>query len=140
MTHGEVILFDGVCNLCNSAVQFIIPRDPKKRFRFAALQSDVGKALVNSVGLRRDSMILDSVMLIKGGKVYVKSSAALHITRGLHGLWPLAYALIIVPRSIRDAVYDYVARNRYRWFGRRDACMVPTADNRDRFIGISDVE
>ncbi len=119
------ILFDGVCNLCNGFVQFVIARDPEARFRFAALQSDAARRLVEGIGLA--GPLPDSIILVDDGRAYVKSTAALRIARGLRAPWPLAYGLMAVPRWLRDEVYDLVARRRYRWFGRRDACMVPTS-------------
>jgi predicted DCC family thiol-disulfide oxidoreductase YuxK len=127
-----VILFDGVCNFCNTTINFIIDHDPKQRFRFASLQSDAGQQL-----LRRHhepTTDFDSVILLKGGKVFHKSDAALEIALDLGGLWPLLYGFKIVPRFVRNAVYDFVARNRYRWFGRLDACRLPTPELRGRFL------
>ena len=128
---SAVILFDGVCNLCNGFVQFVIARDPHARFRFAALQSEAAASLRDGgVG----AALPDSIVLVEDGRVAVRSEAALRIARRLRFPWPLAYGLIAVPRVIRDWVYDYVAAHRYRWFGRRDACMVPTPDVRKRFL------
>ena len=129
---APVILFDGVCNLCNGFVQFVIARDPGARFQFAALQSDSARRLLARVdGL---GQVHDSVVLVDRGRVYTRSSAALRIARGLPLPWSLARALIVVPRPLRDWVYDRVARHRYRWFGRKDTCMVPTPDVRARFL------
>jgi predicted DCC family thiol-disulfide oxidoreductase YuxK len=129
---APVILFDGVCNLCNGFVQFVIARDPGARFQFAALQSDSARRLLARVdGL---GQVPDSVVLVDRGRVYTRSSAALRIARGLPFPWSLARALIVVPRPLRDWVYDRVARHRYRWFGRKDTCMVPTPDLRARFL------
>jgi predicted DCC family thiol-disulfide oxidoreductase YuxK len=127
-----VILFDGLCNLCNQSVQFIIRKDPSANFRFTALQSPLGQQLLTAhhVSLNK----LYSVVLIKNNKVYQRSSAALEIARQLTGLWPLFYAFIIVPPFIRNAVYDWIARNRYRWFGKRDECMIPTPELKSRFL------
>lgn len=127
-----IILFDGVCNLCNGLVRFIIPRDAAKTFRFAALQSDVGQELLRRVG--EGERVLASVVLIEGHRAYVKSTAALQIARRLSGLWPLMYMFFIIPRPIRDGIYDYIASHRYRWFGQRDTCMVPTAETKGRFV------
>jgi predicted DCC family thiol-disulfide oxidoreductase YuxK len=124
-----VILFDGVCNLCNGFVQFVIARDPAARFRFAALQSASARRLLDGL-----SAVPDSVVLVDGGRVYTRSSAALRIARGLPFPWSLARALIVVPRPLRDWVYDRVARHRYQWFGRKDVCMMPTPDLRARFL------
>jgi predicted DCC family thiol-disulfide oxidoreductase YuxK len=129
---SPVILFDGVCNLCNGFVQFVIARDPAGRFQFAALQSDSARRLL--ARLDRFGGVPDSVVLVDGGRVYTRSSAALRIARGLRFPWPLARALMIVPRPLRDWVYDLVARHRYRWFGRKDVCMTPTTAMRARFL------
>jgi len=126
------VLFDGVCNLCNAAVLFVIDRDPAGYFRFAALQSDEGQRLLAEHGHRAPD--LSSVLLVDGGRVYARSTAALRVARRLTGLWPLLYVFLAVPRPVRDAVYDWVARNRYRWFGRQDACRVPTPELRQRFL------
>jgi predicted DCC family thiol-disulfide oxidoreductase YuxK len=127
----QVILFDGVCNLCNQSVQFIIQKDPSGKFTFAALQSSFGKQLLENYQLPPRTY---SVILIKNSKVYQRSSAALEIAKQLTGLWPLLYGLIIVPPFIRNAVYDWIARNRYRWFGRKDECMIPTPELKSRFL------
>ena len=133
-THqlSSVILFDGVCNLCNGAVQFVIARDPGARLQFAALQSPAAARLVASAGSRH--ALPDSIVLVEDGRLWTRSTAALRIARHLRFPWPAAYALIAVPRPLRDWVYDLVARNRYRWFGRRDVCMVPTPALRARFL------
>ena len=116
--QAPVILFDGVCNLCNNSVQFIIKRDPMGRFRFAALQSAAAESLLKSTGA---GPLPDSIVLVRDGRVYTQSGAVLRIARELRGLWPLAYAFIIVPRPLRDWAYRLVARNRYRWFGGKAA-------------------
>lgn len=128
-----IILFDGVCNLCNSSVLFIIKRDARSRFYFAALQSDFAKAHLNKFGVSFTEP--QSVILIEEGKLFQKSSAALKIARNLNGLWPSVYVFILVPRFIRDFVYDVIARNRYRWFGKREACIIPTPELKVRFVG-----
>lgn len=126
------ILFDGVCNLCNGFVRFVIERDPHARFRFGALSSDAAVKLLEDHAVR--GTIPDSVVLIEDGRVYVRSDAPLRIARGLTFPWPLAAVFLIVPRFIRDRVYDFIAARRYRWFGRRDVCMVPTPDLKQRFL------
>ncbi len=131
-----VVLFDGVCNLCNASVQFIIARDPGARFRFAALDSDAARGLLSECGI--SGALPDSVALIERCIVYTQSSAALRIARRLRFPWPLMYALIVVPRPLRDAIYDLIAQNRYGWFGKRDACMVPTPELRSRFLAEPD--
>jgi len=124
----RIVLFDGVCNLCNGAVKFILARDPRGRFRFASLQSNVARRLLHG------DASLESIVLIEAGTTYTKSAAALRIARGLRFPWPSLYALVAVPRPLRDWVYNWVARNRYRWFGKRDMCAVPTPQLRGRFL------
>jgi predicted DCC family thiol-disulfide oxidoreductase YuxK len=127
-----VVLFDGVCNLCNGTVVFVAGRDPAARFRFAALQSAIGRDLLGATGLPVDAP--ETLVLLEGGRVFVRSTAALRIARRLSGFWPLAYAAIVIPRPIRDAVYRLIARHRYRLFGRRETCMIPSPDLRRRFL------
>jgi predicted DCC family thiol-disulfide oxidoreductase YuxK len=127
-----VVLFDGVCNLCNGFVQFVIPRDPLGHVRFAALQSEAARRLMAQTGVTPGSA--DSIVLVEGQHAFVRSEAALRIARQLRFPWPILYGLVVVPRPLRDWVYDIVARNRYRWFGRRDVCMVPGPETRDRFL------
>lgn len=126
------ILFDGVCNLCNGSVQFILRRDPQARFRFASLQSEAGRRLVTEQGL--DPEVLNSVILIEDGRVYRESTAALRIARHMSGAWKLLRVLVLIPRPIRDAVYRLIARNRYRWFGKSETCWLPTPELRARFL------
>jgi predicted DCC family thiol-disulfide oxidoreductase YuxK len=129
---SAVVLFDGVCNFCDGTVSFIIAHDPHAYFRFAALQSPVAYRL-----LERCASPLyapDSLVLVESGKYYTRSTAALRIARRLRSPWFLLYGLIVVPRPIRDALYDWFARNRYRWFGKRDECLVPDTDMRRRFL------
>lgn len=128
-----VVLFDGVCNLCNASVRFIVRRDAGGYFRFASLQSDVGRALLEEHGLPRDEMA--SVVLVEGGRAHTRSDAALRVARRLSGAWPLLSAFRVLPRFVRDGVYGWIAANRYRWFGRRDACELPSPELRDRFLG-----
>jgi predicted DCC family thiol-disulfide oxidoreductase YuxK len=128
----SLVLFDGVCNLCNGFVQFVIARDPAGRFRFAALQSAVARELLARHA--NPDRMPDSVALVEEGRLFNRSTAALRIARRLTFPWPLAYAFILVPRPLRDWIYDLVAKRRYGWFGRRDQCLVPTAELRSRFI------
>lgn len=129
---NKIILFDGVCNLCNGAVTYVIKRDKKNVFKFAALQSDVGAQLIAKFNI--DTEKVDSIILIDGDKQYEKSSAALHIAKHLSGAYPLLYGFMVVPRFIRDSVYDYIAKNRYKWFGKKESCMVPTVELKSKFI------
>lgn len=126
------ILFDGVCNLCNGFVRFVIARDSGARFRFAALTSPAAGALLQRNGVA--APIPDSIVLMEEGTAYFRSDAALRIARGLRFPWPLLYGFVLVPRAIRDRVYDFIAARRYRWFGRRDACMIPTPELKQRFL------
>ena len=128
-----IVLFDGVCNLCNGSVQFLLKRDREGRFRFAALQSDAGRRLLAELGLPVDA--LGSVVLIEDGKVWRESSAALRIARHLPGAWKLLRVFAAVPRPLRDAVYRWIARNRYRWFGKTATCWLPTPELKARFLG-----
>lgn len=127
-----LVLFDGVCNLCNNSVNFIIDRDPGAYFKFAALQDEAVKPLFSRYDLSPE--YLDSIVLIEDGQCYRNSTAALRIARRLKGGWPLFYAFIIIPRPFRDLVYGWIARNRYRWFGKRDTCRLPTSELRARFL------
>jgi predicted DCC family thiol-disulfide oxidoreductase YuxK len=129
---NPVILFDGVCNLCNRWVQFVIRNDPAGVFRFAPLQSDVGQQLLVECGLSSDH--LDSVVLIEGDDYYTKSGAALRTAKLLGGVYRLAWPLRFVPGGIRNWVYDFIADHRYDWFGKRDQCMMPTPDIEQRFL------
>jgi predicted DCC family thiol-disulfide oxidoreductase YuxK len=129
---APVLLFDGVCNLCNAAVNWVIDHDEAGRVRLGALQSDAGQALLAQVGLTGD--YLDSLVLIEGGQAYVRSDAALRLAAHLNAPWSYARALLAIPRPVRDAVYDVIAKNRYAWFGKRESCRVPTPALRARFI------
>ncbi|WP_378998754.1 thiol-disulfide oxidoreductase DCC family protein [Metabacillus niabensis] len=127
-----IILFDGVCHFCNQAVQFIIRHDKKEQTVFAALQSPIGQKLLLQYELPTDEF--DSFIFIHNGKVYQKSQAALQLCLLFGGGWRLLYLFIIIPRPIRDAIYHYIAKNRYKWFGKADQCMLPTAKVRRRFL------
>ncbi|MGV3522606.1 MAG: thiol-disulfide oxidoreductase DCC family protein [Candidatus Sericytochromatia bacterium] len=127
-----LILFDGVCNLCNSSVNFIIDHDPEGYFQFAALQSEAGQAALAEHGLSQKDF--DSVVLIENGKASTKSTAALQIGRRFGGAWGLLGGLLIVPAFLRNLVYDVVAANRYRWFGKQEQCRLPTPALRSRFL------
>lgn len=132
-TGGKsVVLIDGVCHLCQGVVRFIIPRDPDAKFMFAPLQSEMSERLLGSGEIPAGQ--LNTVVLIENGKSYTESAAVLRIFRRLRFPWPAAYLFILVPRPLRDALYRLVARNRYRWFGRDEQCMLPTPDIRKRFL------
>ena len=131
---SAIVLFDGVCNLCSGAVRFIVERDARGHFKFASLQSDAGKRLMLEHGLEVPEGDPSSIVLIEGGRVSQRSTAALRIARHLGFPWSLGAAFVVVPRFVRDAMYDVIARNRYRWFGKKDVCMVPTPELRARFL------
>ena len=131
MNH-PVILFDGVCNFCNSLVNFIIRQDKKKIFRFAALQSVTGKKLLDQYKINWEET--DSLVLIDNGRAYQKSTAALRLYNQLPWYWKWTQVFRIVPTFIRDGVYKFIARNRYKWFGKKEECMVPTTGVRERFL------
>ena len=128
------VLFDGVCNLCNGLVRFVIARDPARRFQFAPLQSDVAQRLIQQRD--RAAAATDSLVLIEdeSARMYVRSAAALRIASRLRWPWPFLYLFIVVPRPVRDWVYDVVARHRYQWFGKRDVCMTPSPQTNGRFL------
>jgi predicted DCC family thiol-disulfide oxidoreductase YuxK len=132
MADQPVILFDGVCNFCNGAVNFVIKRDKKVKLRFSTLQSGSALQLLGKFNL--SAMDLNSFVFVENDKAYTRSTAALKVFRYLNGLWPLMYGFIIVPRFLRDLVYKLIAKNRYRWFGIKNECMVPTPDIRSRFL------
>ena len=127
-----VILFDGVCNFCNSTVNLVIRTDKTKRSKFTTLQSFAGQQLAEQYNLPANDM--KSFVFIEDGKAYTKSTAALRVCRYMKWLWPLCYVFILVPKFIRDAVYDFIAARRYKWFGMKDQCMVPTPEVRSRFL------
>ena len=132
MLEEPIILFDGVCNLCNSAVNFVIKRDKKSVFKFATLQSDLARKILSDNSLLFTD--LNSFVLVENGVIYTRSTAALRVCRYLKGLWPLMFGFIIVPRFIRDLIYNWISKNRYRWFGKKESCMIPTPDVLTRFL------
>ena len=132
VAEGPVLFFDGVCNLCHGAVQFVIEHDPEGRIRFASLQSDVGRAVLDSVGLPDDE--LETVVLVEGTRAYTKSAAAIRVCELLGGVYRAASVGWLLPRRLRDWLYTVVAERRYEWFGRKDQCMVPTPELRERFV------
>ncbi|MGZ4053690.1 MAG: thiol-disulfide oxidoreductase DCC family protein [Bacteroidia bacterium] len=127
-----IILFDGVCNLCNSSINFVIRHDKKNHFLFAPLQSETAKRLLEKYAI--DPLKTDSFILIENENAFIKSSAALRVTKHLNKLYPLLYSLLIIPPFIRNGVYDYIAKNRYKWFGKKDSCMIPTKELKEKFI------
>jgi predicted DCC family thiol-disulfide oxidoreductase YuxK len=132
MDDSPILLFDGVCNLCSRTVQFVIRHDPAGRFRFAALQSPAGQRLLVEHGLPADA--LDTFVLIEGARCFTRSDAAIELARRLDGAWRWLRLAAVVPRPIRDWAYGVLVRNRYRWFGRRESCMVPTPELSQRFL------
>ncbi|AIY14497.1 MULTISPECIES: thiol-disulfide oxidoreductase DCC family protein [Cellulophaga] len=129
----KIVLFDGVCNLCNTSIHTIIKYDKKDEFRFASLQSEIGQKLAKERHI--DTTLVDSIILIEPGiAYYTKSTAALLIGKSFGGLWSLLTIFEWIPEKFRDSIYDYVANNRYKWYGKQDACMVPTAELKAKFI------
>jgi predicted DCC family thiol-disulfide oxidoreductase YuxK len=133
MKEHPLILFDGICNFCNSAVNFVIKKDKEAFIHFAPLQSPKGRLYLKQYNYPVNN--LNSFVFIENNKVYTKSTAALKVCMHLKGLWPLCYGFIIVPKFIRDGIYSWVAKNRYKWFGVRQECMMPTPEVRSRFVG-----
>lgn len=131
MKAQPVIFFDGVCNLCNASVQFVIEHDQENYFKFSALQGDYAKAVLPKFNVNPSS--LNSTLLLEDGKLYTKSSSALRVAKKLNGIWPLLYGFIIVPKFIRDWVYDLVAKNRYKWWGKQETCWLPTPALKNKF-------
>ncbi|RPF52258.1 thiol-disulfide oxidoreductase DCC family protein [Aquisalibacillus elongatus] len=127
----KTVLFDGECNLCNGIVQFILKRDYNKQFQFASLQGNVGQSLIEKHELPGD---LSTFILLKNDKVLTKSTAALHVFKDLKGLWKFLFTFIIIPKFLRDPVYNVIANNRYKWFGKQDHCMMPKPEYKERFL------
>lgn len=130
--NTQIILFDGVCNLCNGFVQFIIKRDPNAKFNFASIQSERGQSLLKKMGLPTNDF--DSFVYIKGDNYFLKSSAGLNVLKDLGRLWQLFYVFIVIPKFIRDFFYSIIAKTRYKIFGKRDFCMIPTPEIKQRFL------
>lgn len=129
--QDQIILFDGECHFCDRSVQFILKRDRHGYFKFASLQSELGQKLLKKHQIPTDT---DSFVLVTSKQAYVKSTAALKVVRHLTGLWKILYIFILVPRPLRNFVYDVIAKNRYRWFGRKESCDLPTPEMRRRFL------
>ena len=132
MKDQVVILFDGVCNFCNSAVNFVIKRDKGSKIKFSPIQSSHGQQIIKEHDFHLT--YLSSFIFIEKGVLYTRSTAALKLCKYLDGAWPIAYGFIIVPKFIRDGIYNLIAKNRYKWFGQQDKCMVPTPDLKKRFL------
>lgn len=132
MNSKPIILFDGICNLCDGAVKFVIKHDPENQFLFASLQSEAGQLLLKQYKLPLENF--NSFILIQDEKVYSKSTGALKVARQIKGVWSWLYIFIIIPAFIRDAVYAWIAQNRYKWFGKKEACMIPTPELKARFL------
>lgn len=127
----RVVLFDGECNFCDASVQFILKRDPQANFKFTSLQGEKGKELLEMYNVPKE---IESIVLIEGEQYFVQSTAALKIAKKLKGVWKLFYIAIIVPKPFRDFIYQYIAKNRYKWFGKKQQCTIPTPEQRERFL------
>lgn len=133
MIHAKsIIFFDGVCNLCNASIDFIIQRDKRDQFLVGALQDVWGKKVLSKYEVKRD--YLDSLVLLENQEIFYKSTAALKIARNLSGLWPVFYPLIILPERFRNVIYDWIAANRYRWFGKKSTCRLPSPEEKVKFL------
>ena len=131
--NKKIILFDGVCNFCNASVRFIIKRDKKDVFRFASLESDLGRKLTDERGI--DTSKIDSIILIDPGNAYyIKSTAAFEISKELSGLYPALSVFQVLPEGFRNLIYDFVAKNRYKWFGKSETCPMPTEEEKSKFL------
>lgn len=127
-----ILLFDGVCNLCSGSVQFVLKRNRQANIKFASIQSEFGQTLIEKSELSND--YLDSLVLLKNGRTFTKSDAALELTKDLSGFWKLGAVFLIIPKFIRDAIYNWVARNRYKWFGKKEVCWIPKSEWKHRFL------
>jgi predicted DCC family thiol-disulfide oxidoreductase YuxK len=134
LSDKDIILFDGLCNLCDGMVQFVIKRDSKQRFLFSSIQSETAKKILETYNQVKIKDSLNTFVLIENGKLFTKSTAALKISKKLKGLWPLLYLFIMIPLFIRDAFYDYIAKRRYQWFGKKNECMIPSPEIKTRFF------
>ena len=135
ITLNNIVFFDGVCNFCNNSVNFLIDRDPNHTYKFASLQSDLARDILPKYGV--DPLSMHSIILLKNGKIYQRSSAALEITKKMSGGWPLLGILKIIPAFVRDFCYNIIANNRYKWFGKLDSCRMPTPEIQERFLDSS---
>tara|TARA_B110000093_G_C12704030_1_gene299434 strand:+ start:166 stop:576 length:411 start_codon:yes stop_codon:yes gene_type:complete len=132
VVYQPLVLFDGVCNLCNSSVQYVIKHDRYNKFKFASLQSDAAKEIL--LQFNENNSDLNSIILIDNNKIFKKSLAILRLLKILGGIYTLLYIFIIIPKPLRDWVYDYIAKNRYKWYGKKDSCMIPTKELKNKFI------
>ena len=132
MKGNTIVFFDGLCNFCNYWVNFSIRRDRQRKLKFAPLQGETAKAVLPTMKI--NPLANESVIVIENGKVYKDSAAALRIAKNLGGGWKLFYGFIIIPRIIRDGIYKWIARNRYKWYGKKNQCMIPPPEVRDRFL------
>lgn len=132
MSTQAIIFFDGVCNLCNSAVNFVIKRDNKSVFKFATLQSETGRDLLSEKEFT--NVDLSSFVLLLNNRLYTRSTAALKVCSYLSGLWPAMYCFMIVPKFLRDFIYNIISKNRYKWFGKKEECMIPTPELNAKFL------
>jgi predicted DCC family thiol-disulfide oxidoreductase YuxK len=130
--HERVIVFDGACNWCNAWINFTIDHDPQGKFKLGMLQSEHAKQILQELQLSTEDF--ETFLLLEQTRIFTKSTAALKIAKHLSGLWPLLYLFIVVPRPLRDAIYDFVARHRYKWMGKAETCRVPTPSERARFV------
>ncbi len=138
MSSGRsVVLFDGVCNLCNASVDFILKRDKANRFLVGALQEDAAKKFLSRFEVNSD--YLDSLVLIEDGKIFFRSTAALKIAKNLSGFWPFLYVFMVIPTFLRDRVYNWIGRNRYRWFGKKSTCRLPTEEEKAKFLTLENL-
>ncbi|MEP1085739.1 DUF393 domain-containing protein [Algoriphagus sp.] len=128
----SIIFFDGVCNLCNASIDFVIQRDTNDKFLVGALQEDLSQKILSRYDVRED--YLDSIVLVEQEKIYFKSTAALKIAKHLSGLWPVLYPLIFLPKFLRDPIYNWIGTNRYRWFGKKSTCRLPTPAEKAKFL------
>lgn len=132
LKNNYIVLFDGVCNLCNSSVQFIIKHDKKELFLFASLQSDAAKEVLLQFQIKKIEM--DSILYIENGKIYSKSTAALKIAKHLNSPINWFYTFIAIPKFIRNSIYNFISKNRYKWFGKKEKCMIPSPEINHRFL------
>lgn len=130
--HNVILLFDGYCNLCNGCVKFVLKHEKNNKVSFASLQSETGRTLL--IKYQIDASTIDSLVLIENGKAFIKSSAALKLSKYLKGLYPLCMSFMIIPPFIRNWVYDYIAKHRYKWFGKSETCMIPDKNVANRFL------